>query len=379
MVFLFFIFALVLADKRPYMIKRFTFSFLLPILFFSCSEEKCDIRVACDLTSFGNYLLKWETFPPMEGKVKIYESSNPDSFNMAYPIIETDIERGFADVLAIRNLNRSYFKLVFDKKYSIITSERTIQLSQIYNFRDLGGYINKQGKQVRWGKIYRSSSLAPALPIGISLRNFMVQDMAYLNNLGIRSLINLRTENQNFRFPCRYQTQNNYNFPLRGNPINIFFDRILSGEMKRNDVIIHLQDAFYFILEQNPDYFSKVFEILLEESNYPVVLYCSTGTDRTGIVSALILCALDIPDDTVFSDFLLSNQKVDYESFLLNADIYPDYVQETITALYSAHTETINYVFEKIIKNYGSLDDYFEKELDLTLKKRERLRELLLY
>ena len=232
------------------MIKKLTSSVLLFALFFSsCTEEKPDIRVECDLTSNGNYLIKWETFPPMEGSVKIYESSTPDSFNMASPMVETDIRKGFEEILAIRNLNRSYFKLIFDKKYSIITSERIIQLKQIYNFRDLGGYYNTQGKQIRWGKIYRSSSLAPSPSSNMYLRNFLRQDMAYMDNLGIKSLINLRTEHETYNSPCHYQTQNNYNIPLRGNPFDAFFHNILSRKMKRNDVIIYRQDAFSFFLE----------------------------------------------------------------------------------------------------------------------------------
>jgi len=371
------------------MLKQLTSSVLLLAFLFSCTEEKPDIRVACDLTSFGNYLIKWETFPPMEGTVKIYESSNPDSFNMAYPIVEASISKGFADVLAIRNLNRSYFKLVFDKKHSVVASERTIQLNWIYNFRDLGGYYTKGGKQIRWGKIYRSSSLAPPPPSpspssssllpGLFFRDFLAQDIAYMNNLGIKSLANLRTENENFHFPCPYQVQNNYNIPLRGNRINVFADKILSKKMMRNDVIIYLQDALFFLLENNSDYFIKIFDLLLDESNYPLVLYCSAGIDRSGLVSALILSALDIPEEEILSDFMLSNEKVNYRSLLPNADFFPDYVQETMTALYSAHKETITYAFEKITKEYGSMDDYFEKELNLTPKKRERLKELLLY
>ena len=366
-------------DTEAYMIKKMTFLVFPLLLCFSCTEEKPDIRVACDLTSTGNYLIKWETFPPMEGTVKIYESNSPDSFNMAYPIKETNINKGFENVLAIRNLSRSYFKLVFDKKYSVITSERTIQMRRIYNFRDLGGYYNKDGKQIRWGKLYRSSSLAPILPSGLFSRNYLSPDMVYMDNLGIKTLVNLRSDNENYDSPCRYQTQNSFNLPLRGYPIPIFYDKILSEEMKRNDVIIHLQDALFFILYYNSDYFTKMFEVLLDESNYPAVLYCSIGVDRSGLASALLLAALDIPKDVIINDFLLSNEKVNYNSFFMNADFFPDYVQETMTAFWSAHKETITYAFDKIIKEYGSLENYMEKDLGLTAKKREKLKEILLY
>ena len=345
--------------------------------------------MACDLTSSGNYLIKWETFPPMTGTVKVYESSSPDSFNLAYPIVETSINRGFIDVIAIRSLNRSYFKLVFGEKYSVITSERAIQMNHIYNFRDLGGYYNKEGKQVRWGKIYRSSSLSPAPPTPprtsmltsprAFLRNYMAQDMAYMTNLGIKSLISLRTESENFNFPSRFHVDNTFNLPLRGNRINVFVDKIFSGEMRRNDVIIHLQDVLSFLLENNSDYYERMFDVLLDESNYPLILYCSIGVDRSGIAAALILAALDIPTEEIINDFMLSNDHINYADLFLNPESFPDYVQETMMAIYSAHKETISYAFERITKEYGSMDNYFEKELNLTPSKREKLKKILLY
>ena len=351
------------------MIKRWTFTVFILFLFFSCTREKPNIRVACDMTSSGYYLIKWETFPPMDGTVKIYESSSPDSFKMAYPIVEVDIKKGFADILAIRNLNRSYFKLIFDNNYSVVTSERIIPLPQLYNFRDLGGYYNEEGKQTRWGKIYRSSSIAHA----------SLQDMAYMNNLGIKTIIDFRNERESFDYPCRYRTENSYNLPLRGSRISVFADKILSGQMMRNDVILRLQDAHSFLLENNPDYYIKLFDILLEESNYPLVFYCSLGKDRSGLAAALILLALDISKEQIISDFMLSNEAIDFYNLFPNAAFAPISIQETMTALYSANRETITYAFENIMKEYDTVDLFFEKEFNLTPKKRERLKELLLY
>ncbi|QNQ82835.1 tyrosine-protein phosphatase [Lactobacillus sp. PV012] len=39
-------------------------------------------------------------------------------------------------------------------------NERLVKLEGASNFRDLGGYQNKEGKTVKWHKIYRSDSLA---------------------------------------------------------------------------------------------------------------------------------------------------------------------------------------------------------------------------
>ena len=335
----------------------------------SCTKEKPEIRAACELTSTGTYLIKWEIFPPMEGTVKIYQSSQTDFFDLSSSISEQNINAGYKSVLAMPAFNRNYFKLVFNKKHSIITAERVIATDKIFNFRDLGGYYNKEKKQSQWGKLYRSSALAMAGE----------RDVAILNQLGIKTMIDFRTEKENISYPVKYHAEQVFTFPLRGNNYNIFFDKILSEKMRKGDVIVYQQDVLSFILENNTDYFIKMFDVLLDEDNYPVVFYCSLGKDRSAIAAALILAALDIDKETVIHDYLLSNNLIDYHSLVRNIDQFKFQVQETIIALFSANKEVFDYAFKRIEKDYGSIPDYLEKELNLTKKKRDKLKEILLY
>ena len=354
------------------MLKNSTIGVLFSFLLFSnCTQEKADIRVACEGTPPGYYKIKWETFPPMEGKVKIYESSVPDSFNLYSPISECEINKGYADIFSVRTTRRSYFELVFNKKYSIITAERTIPMEGVYNFRDLGGYYNTKGKQTCWGKLYRSSTLA----------NATFQDTKVLTNLGIQTVIDFRTDKERLDAPPKYLAPKMINFPLRGNPFNMFFSSILSGEMKAGDVKVYAQDMFSFLLENNSDYFIKMFDILLDPNSYPVLVNCSMGRDRSAVAVALILAALDIDMDQIINDYMLTNEQIDFSSFVPNTNIFlqDQEVQETFTALFRVHKGTITYSFDKLIKEYGSLDNYFNTELKLTAKKREKLKELMLY
>ena len=353
------------------MLRNSTFLVLSLLLFSHCTQEKSDIRVVCESVPPGCYKIKWETFPPMEGTVKIYESSTPDSFNISSPIAEAGISTGFKDIFFVQSTKRSYFQLVFNKKYSVVTAERIIPMERLINFRDLGGYYNTIGKQTRWGKLYRSASLA----------NATFQDAKVLNNLGIRTVIDFRTDRERYEAPSKYLTPKTVNFPLRGNPHNFYFSRILSGEMKAGDVKVYAQDMFAFLLENNSDYFIKMFDILLDTNNYPILLDCSLGRDRSAIASALILAALDIDLDQIINDYMLTNEQLDFSSFVPDANIFLEdqEIQETFTALFRVHKGTITYSFDLIIKEYGSLDNYFNTELNLSAKKREKLKEIMLY
>jgi len=353
------------------MLKKLLFLVLALLLFSYCTREKPDIRVVCEVTRWGYYRIKWETFPPMEGTVKIFMSNVPDSFNRYSPIAEVEISKGFKDVFLVQTTKRSYFNLVFDKKYSVITAERNIPMQGLFNFRDLGGYYNSNGKQTCWGKLYRSSSLSRAT----------YQDTRVLRNLGIRTVLDFRTKIERNTAPSRFPTPNTYYLPLRGNPPDVFLDKILSNKMKLGDVKVLAQGVVSFLLENNSDYFIKMFDVLLDENNYPVLLECLFGSERSAIAAALILAALGVDMDQIVNDYILSNKYLPFDT-LINSDVFfgqDEGVQETLTALVRVHKGSITYSFDKIIKDYGTLDNYFNKCLNLTPEKREKLKEILLY
>jgi protein-tyrosine phosphatase len=351
------------------MIKKALPVLVLLAVFHSCAKEKPDVRAACELTSAGTYLIKWEIYPPLNGTVQIYESARPDSFNLKSPITEQDISTGYKNVLSMPSAARTYFKLVFNKKYSIVTTTRTVPMQQIFNFRDMGGYSNRNRKQSRWGKLYRSGSLA--LP--------SKDDIQTLNQLGIKTIIDLRTERDDYFHPLKFQPERIFNLPLRGNSYNAFFDKILSGTWRRVDAFVYSQDIFSFLIENNADHFSKMFDILLDEDNYPIVFFCSLGKDRSAIAAALILTALDIDREIILNDYLLSNDLIDYYSLVKNIGSFTLQVEETIMALYGSNREYLTYALDRIEKDYGSVLNYLEKELKLSNKKREKLKEILLY
>ena len=47
-------------------------------------------------------------------------------------------------------------------------------------------------------------------------------------------------------------------------------------------------------------------EIVADRDNHPLVFHCSAGKDRTGILAAMVLAALDVVDDDVVEDYALS-------------------------------------------------------------------------
>ncbi|MDR0833144.1 MAG: tyrosine-protein phosphatase [Candidatus Symbiothrix sp.] len=343
------------------------FLFLASILC-SCATEKPVINAVCELQSDGAYMLKWETFPPLTGMVKIYASGQPDFFNLSSPIATENITNGFSKVLPIPAA-RTYFQLIFNGKDSVVTANRVVPFQRIVNFRDLGGYANNHNKIVRWGKIYRSGSLAAASE----------QDLDDLSKMHIQTIIDLRSESEIRAFPNKLQASYVYNLPLRGNRYDTFLEQSILTKMTRADVLEYDRNVNTFLMENNADYFEKLFQVLLNEANYPIVMVGSLGKDRVACAVSLIFEALEMDEVTILNDFLLSNDLLNFRSIVQNADEFTPAIQETMTALLRVHEETFRYTRTVMNENYGSLNNYLEKELKVTPNDREHLKMILLY
>ncbi len=351
------------------MTNRFlTYLILLFPALYSCSKDNSEIRVACERNPKGDYLLKWETYPPIEGALKIYQSADPEKFSSQAIVTDLDIKSGYTIIPSKFLEPRQYFKLVFNKNHSVITAERVLQTDGIFNFRDIGGYYDKNKIQIKWGKLYRSSSMHLLLPTDIEL----------LNELKIKSLIDLRSDREIDIAPPKYRTSHVFNIPVKSGNLNSYINKITFEEMKRGDILIALQDGQIEMLHKNTDQLIRIFDVLLEKNNYPAIIYCNWGKDKTSLVIALVLSALDVPYEQILQDYMLSNTYTNFYQLVPDGDLYPPLVQEGLTVLFSSHEEILDYVFEEINKEYGSVTNYLEKELHLTSKKREQLKNLLL-
>lgn len=65
-------------------------------------------------------------------------------------------------------------------------------------------------------------------------------------------------------------------------------------------------DSFQILLNAAIPQLPEIFEILADESVYPLVFHCVAGKDRSGIVAALILSALGVDGKQVVDDYAQS-------------------------------------------------------------------------
>lgn len=169
-----------------------------------------------------------------------------------------------------------------------LTQTRQIDIPGVHNMRDTGGYPAAGGCTTRWGTLFRSARLHALGP----------SSMQMLVDMGIRTVVDLRGEGEIARAPdtCADWPGIAYkHIPLTPAHIRTNGDRPANLEA---------QNERY--LEDSSEQIAMVLRVLARPNAFPAIVHCTAGKDRTGIITALLLALVGVPDNVIADDYLLS-------------------------------------------------------------------------
>lgn len=169
---------------------------------------------------------------------------------------------------------------------------RHVEFERLCNFRDLGGYVGHGGATVRWGRLYRSDSLA----------KMSDDDVRRFRELGIRTVVDLRYPwevDRSGRVPDSAGVAY-HNLSIEHRP----YDQAALGP--EVDPVDYLADRFAEVVEDGVAELREVVEVITTDDSAPLVFHCASGKDRTGIVAALVLALLGVSEADVATDFALT-------------------------------------------------------------------------
>jgi protein-tyrosine phosphatase len=90
------------------------------------------------------------------------------------------------------------------------------------------------------------------------------------------------------------------------------------------------------------------------------MFHCSAGKDRTGVLAALLLGALGVPDETIVADYALSRDAMDRMVTWLQARATdPETLARFSPAIRSAEPVTMEVFLAGMHDRYGTFDGYF--------------------
>jgi protein-tyrosine phosphatase len=328
----------------------------------------------CELVRPGVYRLDYQA-SPHAGAVEVFASSRPDRIDSAKPLLT--IRKTPVDVSVPGYSGRIYFHLKPEYGFTRVVSIRRLPLEGAKNFRDLGGYRASDGRYVRWGLLYRSNYLA----------QLTVKDSEYLNRLGIRLVCDVRTEGERMRAPDHWVgAAPKFLFV----PIGPNGDGTLTpDDLKRRVASINAQSKDPVRGYDYPiDYALQYGKIVrrIAAGDLPAVEHCTSGKDRTGVFSAILLTALGVPREVVIRDYLLTNQyllapnsiestRVDLQKIFGLAEP-PDPV--SVKTIMTLRPETLEATLDSVSEIYGSFENYLRDGLKISNSDLTMLRQRLL-
>jgi protein-tyrosine phosphatase len=168
--------------------------------------------------------------------------------------------------------------------------DRRIRLPGTVNLRDLGGYRTADGGTTRWRTLLRSDSLHRLDDSG----------RAALTDLGLRTVIDLRTDQEVQATPSALDGTGarTYHVPL--------FDASAVGNLEPE-----LAAVYRYMIDNCGPAIATAVNRLCASSALPGLVHCTAGKDRTGLVSALVLEAVGVPDDVIAADYAMSDAYLD--------------------------------------------------------------------
>ena len=173
---------------------------------------------------------------------------------------------------------------------------RWLYVPGAYNVRDLGGYPTKDGNTTRWQTFIRADSLD-------NLNEWATNRLvAY----GVRTAVDLRSTQETIDAPNAFVSVEGvecYHVNIIGDTDPPGFDELRSGKLSTAEWTSRL---YRVLIDRRQEAICEALARLARVAGHTSIFHCETGTDRTGIIAALLLGLVGVPEKTITEDYVLS-------------------------------------------------------------------------
>jgi len=221
--------------------------------------------------------------------------------------------------------------------------QRRIELDGCHNFRDLGGYAAAGGRSLRWRVLFRSDGL----------QHLTERDVTRVrDDLGIRDVVDLRSTRE-IRSDGRGRLADD---AFRFHHVPLFDGDVTAPPELAQELT--LADRYILLAEMAKEPIARVITTIAE-SPAPAVYHCAAGKDRTGVISAILLGLLGVPDAIIVADYAATQENLDaIIDRLMASEGYQEMLEALPPDTLHAEPDTMVALLEKLRLNYGSMREY---------------------
>jgi protein-tyrosine phosphatase len=178
--------------------------------------------------------------------------------------------------------------------------ERDLAWPTCFNTRDLGGYMTGDGRRTRWGAVVRADNMV----------HLDADGQAALVDYGVRTVVDLR---------CGWELRLRPRHPFHANTAADATPRYVhapvvddadQASVRAIDAASSRDESYRLMLALCRAQIAAALRAIADAPPGGVLLHCHSGTDRTGLVAALLLAVVGVPTATIVDDYAHSHERL---------------------------------------------------------------------
>ena len=251
-------------------------------------------------------------------------------------------------------------------------TDRVLPLGGVHNFRDYGGYGVAGGGRVKTGLLWRSGQHVDATD----------GDLAAIDALDIRHIIDMRGASERRSYPCRRSEDFSAQTTFFDGETAALAPHVEAGGAGLDEDAVHrrMTRLYSNLPSREPVLWvmRRYFDILARGEGASLV-HCLAGKDHTGMAVALLHHALGVHPDDAMHDYLLTNTAGNIDARVEAGaravrEKYGDMDDGAVRVLMGVDERYLLAMRKAVEEEHGSLDVFLRDVLEVDDAKRDALK-----
>lgn len=170
-----------------------------------------------------------------------------------------------------------------------------LSIDGLVNIRDLGGMVTADGRTIRPGRVIRSDNPKALTDVG---REQLLTEVAPRVVIDLRIPLEFRREGYDLGPDVEI-----VNCPMTPQS-GVNQEQIDAG------MCDNLIDDYLRQIEVNGRYVAEALGVIADADRHPVVVHCTAGKDRTGIIVAMLLDILGVSHEHITADYHVTTKNM---------------------------------------------------------------------
>ncbi|MBV1884183.1 MAG: tyrosine-protein phosphatase [Pseudomonadales bacterium] len=250
---------------------------------------------------------------------------------------------------------------------------RILPIEGSINFRDMGGYRTREGRTLKWKRVFRSGQLSGLTETGVR----------EMRSIGIETVFDLRSKTERDIFPT---DQNKLDLAdlveWKTDELPDQFKNALGWKesiatLDAKIVRKCMKDNYPVKLYSHKSIYREML-VTISKGDAPLLFHCAAGKDRTGVGAAIILGLLGVDEETIVSDYLITQGQLGdkLESWAAGGAVLDDsYLGfqkvmsvapfEVVQPVFEANVSYIQCLLDYVQQHFGSFEAYVKEVLKI--------------